>query len=39
MAQTKDGAIKCAAKKADISVDEYLERTGAGLKKCTICKQ
>jgi 5-methylcytosine-specific restriction endonuclease McrA len=39
MAQTKEGAIKCAAKKADISVDEYLERTGAGLKKCTICKQ
>jgi len=39
MAQTKDGAIKCAAKKAGISVAEYLERIEAGLKKCTICKQ
>lgn len=39
MAQTKNGAIKCAAKKAGISVAEYLERTESGLKKCTICKQ
>jgi hypothetical protein len=39
MAQTKDGATKCAAKKAGIPVAEYLERTRAGLKKCTICKQ
>jgi len=39
MVQTKDGAIKCAAKKSDISVAEYLERIKVGLKKCTICKQ
>lgn len=39
MAQTKNGAIKCAAKKAGITIDEYLQRTEAGLKKCTNCKQ
>lgn len=39
MAQTKDGAIKCAAKKSGISVAEYLERIKIGLKKCTFCKQ
>ena len=39
MAQTKDGAIKCAAKKAQISVAEYIKRIEKGLKKCTICKE
>lgn len=39
MAQTKEGVIKCAAKKAGITVSEYLERTEAGLKKCTYCKR
>ncbi len=39
MAQTKDGAIKCAAKKSGLSVAEYLERIKVGLKKCTSCKQ
>jgi len=39
MAQTKEGAIKCAAKKAGITVVEYLQRIEAGLKKCTTCKQ
>jgi len=39
MAQTKDGAIKCAAKKAGITAEEYLQQVGAGLKKCTYCKK
>jgi len=38
MAQTKGGAIKCAAKKAEIPIEEYLQRIEAGLKKCTVCK-
>lgn len=38
MAQTKEGAIKCAAKKAGITVEEYLRQIKAGLKKCTYCK-
>lgn len=39
MAQTKGGAIKCAAKKAGIAIEEYMQRIEAGLKKCTVCKQ
>ena len=39
MAQTKDGARKCAAKKAGITVEEYLQQVRAGLKKCTCCKK
>lgn len=39
MAQTKDGAIKAAAKKAGLSIEEFLARREAGLKKCTICKK
>lgn len=39
MAQTKDGAIKVAAKKAGLSVEKYIEFISSGLKKCTICKE
>lgn len=39
MAQTREGAIKIAAKKAGLSVAEYSEFIANGLKKCTICKQ
>jgi len=39
MAQTKQGAIITAAKKAGISVEDYIERTSNGIKKCTICRQ
>jgi len=39
MGQTKDGAIKTAAKKAGISVGDYLKFVQNGLKKCTICKE
>lgn len=39
MAQTKEGAIKVAAKKAGLSVEEYLFRIESGLKKCTGCKE
>lgn len=39
MAQTKDGALKIAAQKANISVEEYLQLIAKGMKKCTKCKQ
>ncbi len=39
MGQTKTGAIKVAAKKADLSVEEYLNFIANDLKKCTICKR
>ena len=39
MAQTKEGAIKIAAKKAGVTLDQYLKNISYGLKKCTICKQ
>lgn len=39
MAQTKEGAIKIAAKKAGLTVNEYMSRIANGLKKCTICKE
>ncbi len=39
MAQTKQGAIKIAAKKANLSVEEYLRKVQKGLKKCTFCKE
>lgn len=38
MAQTKEGAIKVAAKKAEIPVAEYKRRVTLGLKRCTACK-
>ena len=38
MAQTKEGAIKTASKKAGLTVQEYLDKISSGLKKCTICK-
>ena len=38
MAQTKDGAIKVAAKKAGITTDEYISKVESGLKRCTKCK-
>ena len=39
MAQTKEGAIISSAKKAGLSVPEYVEKISKGLKKCTICKE
>ncbi len=39
MAQTREGAVKIAAKKAGISVEEYRQRMEHGLKKCSTCKQ
>ena len=39
MAQTKEGAVKYAAKMAGLTLPEYIERVSRGLKKCCICKQ
>jgi hypothetical protein len=39
MAQTKEGAIKVAAQKANLSVKEYLDLLANGYKKCTFCKK
>ena len=39
MAQTPEGALKIAAKKAGLTIDEYSAMRAAGLKKCTGCKQ
>lgn len=39
MAQTHEGAIKIAAKKAGLSIDEYLTKINNGYKKCTICEK
>jgi hypothetical protein len=38
MAQTKAGALKAAAKKAGLSIDEYKSNIESGLKRCTQCK-
>lgn len=38
MAQTPEGSIRCAAKKAGISVEEYLQFQQQGFKRCTKCK-
>jgi len=38
MAQTREGAIKAAAQKAGLTVEEYKRRTLAGLKRCTKCR-
>jgi len=38
MAQTRDGARKGAAKKAGMSVGEYIRRVDAGEKWCTTCR-
>jgi uncharacterized protein YlaI len=38
MAQTKEGAIKIAAKKIGIPVDEYNNNISNGLKWCSMCK-
>lgn len=38
MAQTKEGAIKVAAARVGVSVDEYKAMSKAGLKRCTKCK-
>jgi hypothetical protein len=38
MAQTKDGAMKVAAKKAGLSIEEYLDKVESGFKRCTCCK-
>src|SRR5882757_2011609 len=39
MAITKEGAIKIAAKKLCLSVDQYRKKIDIGLKHCTICKK
>lgn len=39
MAQTPEGALKIAAKKAGLDIVEYLARRASGLKRCTVCKQ
>jgi NUMOD3 motif len=39
MAQTREGALKTSAKIAGISVEEYITRRAAGLKRCRKCKQ
>jgi len=39
MAQTKEGALKTAAKKIGITVAEYLALVDDGKKHCTKCKQ
>lgn len=39
MAQTKEGALKIAAKQAGLDLAEYLARRAAGLKRCTGCKE
>ncbi|WP_425102759.1 HNH endonuclease [Burkholderia ambifaria] len=39
MAITPEGALKIAAKKAGLDLDEYLSLRAAGLKRCTGCKQ
>ncbi|MES2247629.1 MAG: HNH endonuclease [Pseudomonadota bacterium] len=39
MAQTPEGALKIAAKKAGLELGEFLERRAAGLKRCTCCKE
>lgn len=38
MPGTADGALKTAAKRTGLSVEEYLARTSAGGKWCTACK-
>ena len=39
MAQTKIGAIRCAAKKIGITFEEYMSNIEADLKWCTKCKE
>lgn len=39
MAQTKDGALKVAAKKAGISLDEFLAKVKNSEKRCSRCGQ
>lgn len=36
--QTREGAIKIAAKKAGVSVEKYIALTSNGIKRCTKCK-
>lgn len=39
MAQTREGALKIAAARVGLSLDGYLARVSAGMKRCTACKQ
>lgn len=39
MAQTKEGALRIAAQKAGLTVEEYTERCSRGLKRCYKCNQ
>lgn len=38
MAGNRNGAMKTAARRAGVSLDEYRERIGKGQKRCTRCK-
>ena len=38
MAQTKDGALKIAARKAGVTVEQYLASCEAGQKWCVLCR-
>ena len=39
MGQTREGAVKIAARNAGMTVQEYLDSVANGLKKCTTCKR
>jgi hypothetical protein len=39
MGQTREGAVKIAARNAGLTVQEYLDLVSKGLKKCTTCKR
>lgn len=39
MAQTKEGAVKCAAAKLGISFNDYSARVAGGFKHCRVCRE
>jgi hypothetical protein len=39
MAQTREGAIKQAAAKIGVTVEQYEQNTASGLKWCTVCRE
>lgn len=39
MAQTKEGALLCAANKIGVAVEEYKAKRDAGLKFCMLCRE
>lgn len=38
MAQTKEGALKVAAKKAAMTFDAYMDKLASGERRCSLCK-